>query len=66
MALLGATAAIPTAALAAAMPTLDPIYAAIERHRIEQKSYVDALIARDKLHEIVRRKSGAARACSSA
>jgi hypothetical protein len=53
MALLGATAAIPTAALAAAMPTLDPIYAAIERHRIEQKSYVDALIARDKLHEIV-------------
>jgi len=45
-------AAIPTAALAA-MPTLDPIYAAIELHRAEQKAYADALIARDKLHEIV-------------
>jgi hypothetical protein len=52
MALLGATAAIPTAALAA-MPAVDPIYAAIERHRAEQKAYADALIARDKLHEIV-------------
>jgi hypothetical protein len=45
-------AAIPAAALAA-VATADPIYAAIERHRAEQKAYVDAIMARDKLHEIV-------------
>jgi hypothetical protein len=49
----GAVAAAIPAAAQAAVATADPIYAVIERHRAEQKVYVDAIMARDKLHEIV-------------
>jgi len=44
-------AAVPVAAPAIATPP-DPIYVAIERHRAEQQAYVDALVDRDKLHEV--------------
>jgi len=45
--------ATPAFAALTAAPPVDPIYAAIERHRSEQKAYGDALLAWAELHEIV-------------
>jgi hypothetical protein len=49
----GGAMVLATPAFAALTAGLDPIYAAIERHRAEHQAYVDALGDRDKLHEIV-------------
>jgi hypothetical protein len=46
-------AGIPTAVGNPATPAVDPIYAAIDRHRAEQQAYGDALMARAELHELV-------------
>jgi hypothetical protein len=48
---LAAGGAVAAAIPATSVAMADPIYDAIERHRAEQKVYVDAIMARDKLEE---------------